>query len=79
MSRTTFSRQTNTNHQLYFRGRASAYRETGVAAQVGTSNIFVIVKGAPPIRPSSPLRSGSFWNGALLALVGGIRLALHFA
>ena len=68
------AREANTNRQLY-EAVLQRMKETGVAAQVGTSNIFVIVKGAPPIRPSSPLRALDVLISALLALVGGIGLA----
>ena len=68
------AREANTNRQLYD-AVFQRMKETGVAAQVGTSNIFVIVKGAPPIRPSSPLRGLDILISALLALVGGIGLA----
>jgi polysaccharide biosynthesis transport protein len=68
------AREANTNRQLYD-AVFQRMKETGVAAQVGTSNIFVIVKGARPIRPSSPLRAQDILLSALLALIGGIGLA----
>ena len=68
------AREANTNRQLYD-AVLQRMKETGVAAQVGTSNIFVIVKGARPIRPSSPTRVQDVLISALLALVGGIGLA----
>ena len=68
------AREANTNRQLYD-AVLQRMKETGVAAQVGTSNIFVIVKGAPPIRPSSPVRVQDISISAILALVGGIGLA----
>ena len=68
------AREANTNRQLYD-AVLQRMKETGVAAQVGTSNIFVIVKGAPPIRPSFPTPVQDVLISGLLALVGGIGLA----
>ena len=68
------AREANTNRQLY-EAVLQRMKETGVAAQVGTSNIFVIVKGVPPVRPSSPLRAMDIAIGALLSLAGGIAVA----
>jgi succinoglycan biosynthesis transport protein ExoP len=68
------AREANTNRQLYD-AVLQRMKETGVAAQVGTSNIFVIVKGAPPVRPSSPREALDVAISALLALIGGIGLA----
>jgi capsular exopolysaccharide synthesis family protein len=68
------AREANTNRQLYD-AVLQRMKETGVAAQVSTSNIFVIVKGAPPIRPSSPVPLRDIPTSALLALVGGVGLA----
>ena len=68
------AREANTNRQLYD-AVLQRMKETGVAAQAGTSNIFVIVKGVRPIRPSSPARIQDVSIGALLALVCGMGLA----
>jgi len=68
------AREANTNRQLYD-AVLQRMKETGVAAQVGTSNVFVIVKGAPPIGPSSPVRGLDVLIAALVALVGGIGFA----
>jgi polysaccharide biosynthesis transport protein len=68
------AREANTNRQLYD-AVLQRMKETGVAAQIGTSNIFVIVKGVRPMRPSYPARVHDVLISALLALVGGVGLA----
>lgn len=69
------SREVDTNRQLY-NAVLQRMRETGVAAQVGTSNVFVIVKASPPRSPSHPARILDILISAMLALVGGVGLAL---
>jgi polysaccharide biosynthesis transport protein len=71
------AREANTNRQLYD-AVLQRMKETGVAAQIGTSNTFVIVKGVRPMRPSYPARVHDVVISALLALVGGVGLAFFF-
>jgi polysaccharide biosynthesis transport protein len=68
------SREVDTNRQLYD-GILQRMKETGVAAQVGASNVFVIVKASPPRYPSHPARITDILLGAMLALIGGVGLA----
>ena len=68
------SREVDTNRQLYD-AVLQRMKETGVAAEVGTSNVFVIVKASPPNSPSHPARITDILISAMLALVGGMGLA----
>jgi polysaccharide biosynthesis transport protein len=68
------ARDADTNRQLY-EAVLQRMKETGVAAQVGTSNIFVIVPAAKPNRPSYPSPLRDILLSALMASIGGIGLA----
>ncbi len=68
------SREVDTNRQLYD-AVLERMKETGVAAQVGTSNVFVIVKASPPRAPSHPAPITDILLSAMLALLGGVGLA----
>jgi uncharacterized protein involved in exopolysaccharide biosynthesis len=64
-------REVNTNRQLYD-NVLQRMKETGVAAELRSSNVLVIDEAMPPRRPSSPNIPQSLILAALLGLVGGV-------
>jgi succinoglycan biosynthesis transport protein ExoP len=69
------AREVETNGQLYD-SVLQRMKETGVAAQLRASNVFVIDQATPPRYPSKPQKKKSLLLSALLGLMGGIGLAL---
>ena len=68
------AREVDTNKQLYD-GVLQRLKEIGVAAEVRTSNIYVMGKALPPGSPSYPDKRRSMLLGLLLGLAAGIGLA----
>ena len=63
-----------TNRQLYA-GALQRSKEIGVAAEVRSSNIYLMGKAEPPLGPSYPDSSGILMRGLLLGLLAGVGLA----
>jgi polysaccharide biosynthesis transport protein len=68
------AREVDTNRQLYD-SVLHRMKETGVAAELRASNVFIIDKAEPPRKPSSPKIKQSFLLAALLGLMGGVGCA----
>jgi polysaccharide biosynthesis transport protein len=69
------AREVDTNRQLYdsvFQRR----KEMGVAAELRTSNIFIVDEAKPPLRPSRPKITLNLLLGVLMGAMGGVALAL---
>ena len=64
-------REVNTNRQLYD-NVLQRMKETGVAAELRSSNVLVVDEAKPPRRPSSPKIPQSLILGALVGLLGGV-------
>ena len=64
-------REVNTNRQLYD-NVLQRMKETGVAAELRSSNVLVVDEATPPRRPSSPKITQSLILAALLGLIGGV-------
>ena len=64
-------REVNTNRQLYD-NVLQRMKETGVAAELRSSNVLVVDEATPPRRPSSPKIPQSLILAALLGLLGGV-------
>jgi succinoglycan biosynthesis transport protein ExoP len=69
------AREVDTNRQLYD-SVLQRMKETGVAAALRASSVFIIDQAQPPHFPSSPQKQKSLLLAALLGLIGGIGLAL---
>ena len=63
-----------TNKQLYA-GVLQRSKEIGVAAEVRSSNIYLMGKAEPPLGPSYPDSNGILMRGLLLGLLAGVGLA----
>jgi capsular exopolysaccharide synthesis family protein len=68
------SREVDTNRQLYD-GVLQRMREMGVAAQVRTSNVYIVDQAEIPGAPSYPNKRRSLLLGLLIGLAGGVGLA----
>jgi polysaccharide biosynthesis transport protein len=71
------AREVDTNRQLHD-SVLQRMKETGVAAELRTSNVSVIDQAEPPRTPSKPQKKKSLLVSALLGLMGGVGLALFF-
>src|SRR5207249_8694848 len=71
---TILAREVDTNKQLYD-GVLQRLKEIGVAADVRSSNIYVMGNAMPPGSPSYPDKRRSMLLGLLLGLAAGIGLA----
>jgi capsular exopolysaccharide synthesis family protein len=67
-------REVDTNRQLYD-SVLQRYKEMSVAADVRTSNVYVMEQANPPASPSYPRKPRTLALGLLLGLAGGIGLA----
>lgn len=70
-------RDADTSRQLYD-GLLQRYKEIGVAGGVGTNNISVVDRAAPPDARHSPRLSLNLAIAVLLGLFGGVLLAFLF-
>jgi succinoglycan biosynthesis transport protein ExoP len=68
------AREVETNKQLYD-GVLQRLKEIGVAAEVRSSNIYLMGKAEPPLGPSYPNKNGILMRGLLLGLFVGFGLA----
>jgi polysaccharide biosynthesis transport protein len=68
------AREVDTNRQLYD-SVLQRMKETGVSAELRTSNVFVIDEAEQPRAPSSPKIMQSLRLAALLGLIGGVGVA----
>ncbi len=68
------AREVDTNRQLYD-SVLQRMKETGVSAELRTSNVFVIDEAEQPGAPSSPKIMQSMRLAALLGLIGGVGVA----
>jgi capsular exopolysaccharide synthesis family protein len=64
-------REVDTNRQLYD-NVLQRMKETGVAAELRSSNVLVVDTATPPRRPASPKITQSLALAALLGLMGGV-------
>jgi capsular exopolysaccharide synthesis family protein len=64
-------READTNRQLYD-NVLQRMKETGVAAELRSSNVLVVDTATPPRRPASPKITQSLALAALLGLMGGV-------
>jgi capsular exopolysaccharide synthesis family protein len=71
------AREVNTNRQLYD-SVLQRMKEMGVAAEIRSSNVFVIDEAAPPHKPSGPKMRLHLILGAFVGLMGGVGLAFFF-
>jgi succinoglycan biosynthesis transport protein ExoP len=71
------AREVDTNRQLYD-SVLQRMRETGVAAELRTSNVSVIDQAELPRIPSQPRKKKMLLLSALMGLMGGVGLALFF-
>ncbi len=69
------AREVDTNRQLYD-SVLQRMKEMGVAAELRTSNVYVMGKAQPPAGPSYPNTRRSLLLGLLMGLAAGIGLAL---
>jgi capsular exopolysaccharide synthesis family protein len=69
------AREVDTNRQLYD-SVLQRMKETGVAAELRTSNVSIIDQAEPPRAPSKPQKKKSLLLSALMGLMGGVGLAL---
>lgn len=69
------AREVDTNRQLYD-SVLQRMKEMGVAAEIRTSNVYVMGKAQPPFGSSYPNTRRSLLLGLLMGLAGGIALAL---
>jgi capsular exopolysaccharide synthesis family protein len=65
------AREVDTNRQLYD-NVLQRMKETGVAAELRSSNVLVVDKATPQRRPSSPKIAQNLLLAALLGLMGGV-------
>jgi polysaccharide biosynthesis transport protein len=68
------AREVDTNRQLYD-SILHRMKETGVAAELRTSNVYIIDEAAPPRTASSPNIKQSVLLATLLGLIGGVGCA----
>ena len=71
------AREVDTNRQLY-NSIFQRMKEMGVAAELRTSNIFIVDEAKPPLRPSRPKTGRNLLLGVFLGLMGGVALAFFF-
>jgi succinoglycan biosynthesis transport protein ExoP len=71
------AREVDTNRQLYA-SVLERMKEVGLAAEVRTSNIFVIDKAEIPLGPAKPNATLNLLLGAGIGLIGGLGLAFLF-
>lgn len=69
------SREVDTNRQLYD-SVLQRIKEIGIMTQFRSSNITIIDKAVPPLKPSKPKKTLSLLLGALLGLMGGLSLTV---
>jgi capsular exopolysaccharide synthesis family protein len=67
------AREVDTNKQLYD-NVLQRMKETGVAAQVRASNVFIVDRAEPPHGPSKPRRSLDLLVSVIIGLAGGLGL-----
>jgi capsular exopolysaccharide synthesis family protein len=67
-------REVDTNRQLYD-SVLQRFKEMSVAAEVRSSNVYVMEQANPPAGPSYPRQQRSLALGLLLGLAGGVGLA----
>ena len=67
-------RELDTNKQLY-ESILQKVKEMGIAAQMRTSNVVVIDRANPPLKPTSPKKPMAFAVSALIGLAGGVAFA----
>jgi capsular exopolysaccharide synthesis family protein len=68
------AREVDTNSQLY-NSVLGRMKETGVAAEIRTSNVSIIDQAEPPLEPSKPKKKFTLLLAAIVGLVGGLGLA----
>ncbi len=68
------AREVDTNRQLYD-SVLQRMKEMGVAAEVRTSNVYIIDRAEPPLGPSYPNKRQTLFLALLIGLAGGIGLA----
>ena len=68
------AREVDTNRQLYD-SVLQRMKETAVAAEIRSSNVFVIDEAVPPVKPSWPLVKLNLMLATFMGLVGGVGLA----
>lgn len=67
-------REVDTNRQLYD-SVLQRFKEMSVAAEVRTSNVYIMEQANPPSSPSYPRKQRTLALGLLLGLAGGVGLA----
>jgi polysaccharide biosynthesis transport protein len=67
-------REVDTNRQLH-NSVLQRTKEMGVAAELRTSNIFIVDKAKPPLTPSQPKIALNLLLGVILGAMGGIAVA----
>lgn len=68
------AREVDTNRQLYD-SVLQRMKETAVAAEIRSSNVFVIDEAVPPVKPSWPLVKLNLMLATFMGLMGGVGLA----
>ena len=68
------AREVDTNRQLYD-SVFQRMKEMGVAAELRTSNIFIVDEAKPPLEPSQPKIALNLLLGILMGALGGVALA----
>ena len=71
---TILGREVDTNRQLYD-SVLQRFKEMSVAAEVRTSNVYIMEQANPPSSPSYPRKQRTLALGLLLGLAGGVGLA----
>ena len=71
------AREVDTNRQLY-NSVLQRMKEMGVAAELHTSNIFIVDEAKPPLGPSRPKIALNLLLGVLMGAMGGVALAFFF-
>ena len=70
-------REVDTNRKLY-NSVLQRTKEMGVAAELRTSNIFIVNEAKPPLEPSRPKIALNLLLGVLMGAMGGVALAFFF-